>query len=250
MEDDDGEWDDPELAEYMEDVLGDILDDDIDVYEDMMDHPDGLVAQTAALMRADPRANALAGEHTNALAGEHTNALAGEHTNALAGEHTNALAGEHTNALAGEHVGEHANIPADVPVGEPAAYPTLAAILESLPIRKRGKYNPEMDLLNPEVLRREMTETIRPTRLLTSPTICLAVASGFISNIRVHESELVRRAIRRRRPRPIAAASPRKTTPNSAKNRATATIWHRRLASLSEAACRRRHMAILSNRTH
>lgn len=67
--------------------------------------------------------------------------------------------------------------------------------LALLPIHKRGKYNPDMDLLNANVLAREMTETIPRTRMLSSPSICLAVASGFISNVRVHESELVQRAV-------------------------------------------------------
>lgn len=66
--------------------------------------------------------------------------------------------------------------------------------LQGLPRTKLAKYNKEMDLLYPEVLEREMNEYLPPTRLLTSPINCLEVCSGFISNIRIHERELVERA--------------------------------------------------------
>lgn len=73
----------------------------------------------------------------------------------------------------------------DVPEGVPAGIPT----------RKRGKYNAEIDLLNPEVLQRQIEEHIDSTRIMTSPRICLAVASGFISNVNIHEREIVNRAV-------------------------------------------------------
>ncbi len=67
--------------------------------------------------------------------------------------------------------------------------------LRDLPAAKLRKYNPDLDLLNPEVLAREMAETIPATRLMTAPTICLAVAYGFIEGVNVHEREIVDRAI-------------------------------------------------------
>lgn len=134
MDDEDvGDWDDPELAEFMEDVVGHLVDDNIH-------HPDGIIARMDVGIDVGMDGAAAAA----------------------------------------------ANINADA---------NADATLALLPIRKRGKYNPDMDLLKPDVLRREMTETIARTRMLSSPTICLAVASGFISNVRVHESELVRRAV-------------------------------------------------------